>query len=105
MYALLSVVIPCKNEEKNILQTLQSLENQTFDMNDVPVIIADAGSTDTTLDIIAEFQKHSKMDIQVTEGGYPPAGRNNGARQSTSQYILFLRLLYEMIMAVSRFMG
>lgn len=90
IYSLLSVVIPCKNEEKQLKQTLTALERQSFDMRDCPIYIADAGSTDRTLDIIIDFQMKNGLDIHVIEGGYPPAGRNNGARYCQSEYILFL---------------
>ncbi len=87
---LLSIVIPCKNEEKQLGDTLKALQNQTLDMSNIPVCIADAGSTDGTLDIIRNYQKQGILDINVIEGGYPPAGRNNGASTGAGEYILFL---------------
>ena len=71
-YSLLSVVIPCKNEEKQLQRTLTAIEQQSFDMKDCPIYIADAGSLDRTLEIIADFQKNTCLNIQVIEGGYPP---------------------------------
>jgi glycosyltransferase involved in cell wall biosynthesis len=88
--SLLSIVIPCKNEEKQLQRTLTALEQQSYDMASCPICIADAGSSDRTLDIIADFQKNTRLNIQVIEGGYPPAGRNNGARHCHSEYILFM---------------
>ncbi len=87
---LLSIVIPCKNEEKQIGNTLRALRDQSIDMSVVPVYIADAGSTDATLDIIGDFIGEGKLKITLVEGGYPPAGRNAGAARCTSEYILFL---------------
>jgi glycosyltransferase involved in cell wall biosynthesis len=88
--SLLSIVIPCKNEEKQLRRTLTAIEQQSFDMANCPIYIADAGSSDRTLDIIADFQNNTRLKIHVIEGGYPPAGRNNGARHCHSEYILFL---------------
>jgi glycosyltransferase involved in cell wall biosynthesis len=93
---LLSIVIPCKNEEKQIGITLTALTNQTVDMSMVPIYIADAGSTDSTLDIIRKFMKEGKLKITVIKGGYPPAGRNKGANCCRSKYILFLDADIEM---------
>lgn len=93
---LLSIVIPCKNEEKQIGQTLTALQNQTADMSRVPVYIADAGSTDSTLDIIQDFIEEGKLKIIVVEGGYPPTARNKGASYCQSEYILFLDADIEM---------
>lgn len=87
---ILSIVIPCRNEEKHIGHTLTALENQTIDMSKVPVYISDAGSTDKTLDIIKSFIDKGKLKIEVVEGGYPPTGRNKGAACCRSEYILFL---------------
>ena len=93
---LLSIVIPCKNEEKHIRNTLTALENQTVDMSKVPIYIADAGSTDSTLECIQSFIEKGKLKIQVVKGGYPPTGRNNGASCCRSEYILFLDADIEM---------
>ncbi len=87
---LLSIVIPCKNEEKHIVNTLTALENQTVDMSVIPIYIADAGSTDSTLECIQNFIEKGKLKITVVEGGYPPTGRNKGASHCRSEYILFL---------------
>jgi glycosyltransferase involved in cell wall biosynthesis len=87
---ILSIVIPCKNEEKQIGKTLSALERQTVDMSKIPVYIADAESTDATLEIIQDFIERGKLKIKIVEGGYPPTGRNNGASYCTSEYILFL---------------
>jgi glycosyltransferase involved in cell wall biosynthesis len=87
---ILSIVIPCRNEEKHIGHTLTTIEDQTVDMSRVPVFIADAGSTDKTLEIIQSFTDRGRLKIKVVEGGYPPTGRNMGASYCRSEYILFL---------------
>lgn len=93
---LLSIVIPCKNEGKQIRNTLTALENQTVDMSVIPIFIADAGSTDSNLECIQEFIEKGKLRIKVVKGGYPPTGRNNGAACCRSEYILFLDADIEM---------
>jgi len=84
----LSIVIPCKNEEKYIGKTLSSLISQTAVNMQTPVIIADAGSTDHTLNIIESFS--NRLNIKVVPGGLPAAGRNKGAAYTNSEYILFI---------------
>src|SRR5450432_1023894 len=86
--ALFSIVIPCRNEEKYIGKLLESVSQQTIVNKNIPVFIADANSTDNTLRVIQSFQE--KLNIQLVEGGYPPTGRNNGAKKVTTKYILFL---------------
>jgi len=83
---LLSVIIPTKNEENNIVNLLDCLSNQTF--TDFDIIIADAGSTDNT---IKNSLSHKLSDkIKIVKGGLPGIGRNNGAKISTSDYVLFI---------------
>ena len=82
----LTIVIPCKNEENYIGNLLKSLSNQ-YDISSTRIIISDAGSTDSTLDIIKSFQN---LNIEVIEGGLPAFGRNKGAYLSTTEYVLFI---------------
>ena len=57
------LIIPTHNEEKNILFTLKSLEQQTF--QDFFCVIVNDGSTDKTREIVEEFiQDNSKFKIQ-----------------------------------------
>jgi glycosyltransferase involved in cell wall biosynthesis len=50
-----SVILPCRNEEKDIEKTLQYLQNQTIKPNEV--VIVDDASTDNTLGIITRISK------------------------------------------------
>ena len=86
----LSIVIPCYNEVDHIGALLDSIARQTFNLKDMPVIIADAGSVDGTLGFLEEYQQHSDLNILVIPGGLPAYGRNRGAWMTDSEYILFL---------------
>lgn len=79
---MLSIVIPTLNEEEYLPRVLRDLRNQTY--RDYEIIIADAGSTDRTLDIA----RHS--GCSVTKGGLPGKGRNEGAKKAKGDLILFL---------------
>jgi glycosyltransferase involved in cell wall biosynthesis len=83
-----SIIIPCKNEENYIGNLLESIHNQTVVNNQTPIFIADANSTDNTLEIINSFK--DKLNIKVIEGGYPSVGRNRGAAFARTKYLLFL---------------
>lgn len=78
----LSVVIPVKNEEKILPKLLESLKIQTF--KDYEIIVADAHSTDKTVDIA------KKYGARVVEGGLPGPGRNKGAVHAKGKFIAFL---------------
>jgi glycosyltransferase involved in cell wall biosynthesis len=53
-----------------------------------PVLVADAGSTDRTVEIAGNFA--SWLPIRVIPGGLPSVGRNAGARLATSRFVLFV---------------
>ena len=60
------ITIPTHNEEKNILFTLKSLQQQTF--QDFFCVIVNDGSTDKTREIVEEFIKdNSKFKIHNLE--------------------------------------
>ena len=50
---LLSVITVVKNDEKNIIQTLKSVKNQTY--TNFEYIIVDGASTDGTFDLVSEY--------------------------------------------------
>jgi len=87
MKTLITIVIPCKNEEQYIGKLLTSLMSQR-ELDGVRIIIADAHSTDRTLEIIKFYQAF--LNIEIIEGGSVSVGRNNGALVTTTPYILFL---------------
>jgi len=78
----ISIIIPTLNEERSITPLLQSIKQQTT--ADYEVIIADAGSTDQTTEIVRQF------GATVVEGGMPAVGRNRGAQAAQGEYLLFL---------------
>jgi glycosyltransferase involved in cell wall biosynthesis len=87
MKDLLTIVIPCKNEEHYIGFVLSSLSQQ-IGIGSTRIIVADANSTDNTRTIVRQYQE--KLNIEIIEGGTVSVGRNNGAKLATTPYILFL---------------
>src|SRR5580692_11683984 len=85
----LTIVIPAKNEAKLIPRLLTSLTNQDYSkMRSTRVLVADANSTDGTPEIVMGFR--DRLNVGVVRGGMPSVGRNLGAAQADSQYVLFL---------------
>ncbi len=90
IYKLVTIVIPCKNEELYIGETLKSISNQ-IGVNKLRVIIADAKSTDNTRQVITKCQKQlSNLRIEIIDGGPVAVGRNRGAELVTTPYVLFI---------------
>jgi glycosyltransferase involved in cell wall biosynthesis len=78
---MISLIIPTKNEEKYLPKTLHSIYMQK--PKDLEVIVADARSTDKTRDIAGQY------GCKVVEGGHPGEGRNNGAKASMGDILMF----------------
>ena len=78
---MISVVIPLYNKETAIINTLQSVLNQTY--TDFEVIVVDDGSTDNSLNVvrkrISELENERIRVIHKENGGVSSA-RNIGIR-------------------------
>jgi len=79
---MLSIIIPTLNEENYLSSLLDSIRNQSF--KDLEIIVADAGSKDKTLEMANNF------GCQITKGGLPAKGRNEGAKIAKGDLFLFL---------------
>ena len=81
----ITIVVPCKNEERYIHYLLDSLRRQ--DIGQTRIIIADA-STDNTREVIAANK--GTLNVEVIEGGPVSIAKNNGAALVITPYILFI---------------
>src|ERR1700730_8259048 len=89
MHAEITIIIPAKNEAKMLPKLLWSLCKQDYEgMGETRVIVADAGSTDGTME--AALSCRDRLLVEVIPGGLPSVGRNAGARLATTKFLLFL---------------
>jgi glycosyltransferase involved in cell wall biosynthesis len=79
---MLSIIIPTLNEEKCLPLLLEGIEKQKS-AGDCEVVVADAGSTDRTIEIAKNF------DCRIVKGGLPAKGRNEGAKIARGDILLF----------------
>jgi glycosyltransferase involved in cell wall biosynthesis len=75
----LTIIIPCKNEGMNLVNTIKSLNFKN-------IIIADSSDDDT----IELLWKHINFPIKVVKGGFPSVARNNGFKEVKTPYVLFI---------------
>lgn len=78
---LLTIVIPCKNEGSQLIETVKALNFKGR------IIIADISTDDTIKDFIKEC---GEFNFTVVKGGLPAVGRNIGAGYVKTKYVLFL---------------
>lgn len=82
----ISVVISCYNSEKWLIQTLESISNQTF--RNFEIIVIDDGSTDSTYSILNEYQKKdSRLKICKKDNTGLSDSLNIGIKLSEGKWI------------------
>jgi cellulose synthase/poly-beta-1,6-N-acetylglucosamine synthase-like glycosyltransferase len=63
---MISVIVAARNEEKNILNCLQSISNQNYNPQRIEIIVVDDHSTDQTAGITQDFIKnHTNFNISL----------------------------------------
>jgi len=91
---LISVLVPARDEEKNIGRLLNELTGQNY--KNIEIIVCDDNSGDSTAGITESFQKKDRR-IRLIRGGPLPAGwlgKNHACHQlalvAGGEYLLFL---------------
>ena len=84
-----SVIIPVYNVEKYLKECLDSVVNQT--LSDIEIICVNDGSTDSSLDILREYQKKDSR-IQIVSKANSGYGHtmNCGLDTAKGKYVAFL---------------
>ncbi|MDP2303455.1 MAG: glycosyltransferase [Ignavibacteria bacterium] len=76
-----SVIIPFRNEEENIIKNLVSLENQDYPHNKFEVIYVDDDSTDQSHDLLTrKVSSINRQVIKVPEGFSPNSRKKRAIR-------------------------
>jgi hypothetical protein len=88
-----SIIIPVKNEERTIANTLNSVLR--IDYPDYEIVLVDGGSEDRTLSIVEQIngnlqQSQNKLRIIKTNDSTPSQGRNAGLRNSSGEIVAFV---------------
>jgi glycosyltransferase involved in cell wall biosynthesis len=84
---LVSVIVPAYNAEKTIEKTVSSVLQQT--LADLEIIIINDGSTDRTLERLADLEDDRIRIFSFPNSG-PQKSRNRGIEQCQGKYLAFL---------------
>ena len=89
MNRLVSVIIPIYNGEDYILETVKSVQNQSYD--NWELIVVNDGSTDNTLKIVESVKGNdNRIRIINKENTGVSDSRNRGADIANGEYLCFL---------------
>lgn len=84
-----TVIIPCRNEEKYIAECLQAVVNQSYGIENIEVLVVDGCSEDRTREIIKEFSdKYPQIKLINNEKKIAPTAMNLGLKNSTGDIII-----------------
>lgn len=88
---MISIIIPVYNGEKTIINTVKSIESQTY--RDFEVVIVNDGSRDNTRSVFEKFLESFKVENNYyfinQENKGAPAARNRGFKESRGEYLFF----------------
>lgn len=86
----ITVIVPVYKVRNRILNTLESLKEQTF--KDFNVLFIDDGSPDDSSEVIKEHLENSEVNYEIIkkENGGVSSARNLGIDKATGHYIQFL---------------
>lgn len=89
MNQLVSIIIPCYNAEKYIVETIESVINQTY--SNWELIVVNDGSTDSSLQKIDEFVNQGfKIEVFNKKNTGVSDTRNYGLKKAKGEFITFL---------------
>lgn len=92
-YRMISVIIPMYNAEKTIKQSLISVKNQTFPMENMEVLVINDGSTDNSRLVVERFIKDNpnvKIILVNQENRGVSITRNVGLKMAKGEYVALL---------------
>ncbi len=87
---MVSIIVPCYNAEEYLIETLNSIENQTY--KNIEIICINDGSIDNTKQILEKWHNETKTkNIIINQENHGVSySRNVGIEKSNGTYIMFL---------------
>lgn len=90
----IAIVVSTHQRPEHLRRCLVSIALQRDVNASMEVVVADDGSTDHTPQVVAEFARSAPFPVRFTthphEGFHVARSRNEGARASSSPYVLFV---------------
>jgi len=91
MNNIVSIIIPCRNEVRNIEETVHNIQLQNYPQGELDIIIVDGLSDDGTIDKINELSKqYPNLRLIENERKITPVAFNLGIKAAKGDYILIV---------------
>ena len=91
VWPIISVVIPIRNEEKFIAQTLDYIRKQDYPADKLEILVVDGRSTDRTRDIVQQIaNQDSRVRLLDNPKQLSSSARNVGAKQSRGEIVTYI---------------
>lgn len=90
---LVSIIVPCYNEQKTIRLLLQAIYRQSYPRENLEVILADGMSTDRTREVVSQFQaENPDLSVRIVDNRKRaiPSGLNRAIEASRGSLLVRL---------------
>ncbi|MDH5415440.1 MAG: glycosyltransferase family 2 protein, partial [Flavobacteriaceae bacterium] len=85
-YPLVSIIVPCFNEEKVLKNAIKSVAQLNWP--NLEVVVIDDGSKDLTLEVAKECEHKGRVRVIYQENGGKAAALNRGISEAIGEYVL-----------------
>ncbi len=82
-----AVIVPCFNEETTVAGTLNSLLALDYPTEKLEILAVNDGSTDTTLEVLREFEHHSQIRVIDKENGGKHSAMNEALKYTNAELV------------------
>lgn len=86
----ISVILPTYNRLNRLRQVLTALENQTYPLEDVEVIVVADGCRDGTVEYLHTLKTPLRLRVDASVNQGVAAARNRGIHQATGELVVFI---------------
>ncbi len=86
----ISIILPTYNRLERLQHVIAGLEQQTYPLDDVDVIVVSDGSTDGTSDYLHRLSSPLRITMVAQPNSGPSVARNNGIAHATGDIVVFL---------------
>jgi glycosyltransferase involved in cell wall biosynthesis len=84
-----SIIIPCRNEEKFIGRCLDSIVNQDFPKEKMEILVVDGMSRDGTKEVVKNYgERYSLIKLLENPKKFTPFGLNIGVKEAQGEIII-----------------